>query len=165
MHATKEAILAREHNKKIKSTIFYIDLRASGKGFQEYVARGKEEYNIEYIRGRVAKISEDENQNPIIHYENTITSERKEMTSDLAVLATTLIPKHGTQNLSKILGIELDEYGFIKTRSYNPIDTTRSGIFTCGCCNEPMDIPESVVQASAAAERAAEIVVGRKIDE
>jgi len=159
MHATKEAMLAYEHNPKVKSCIFYIDLRAAGKGFQEYVARGEREYNLSYIRGGVAKITEDRDENPIVWYEETQSSKTNKMTVDLAVLATSLMPRRDVKELAKVLGVELDEYNFFKTDPLNPLDTTRPGIFVCGCCREPTDIPESVAQASGAAERAAETVM------
>jgi len=159
MHATKEAMLAYEHNTKVKSHIFYMDLRAAGKGFQKYVARGQREYNISYIRGRIAKITEDRNESPIVWYENTQSSKTEKMTVDLAVLATSLVPRKGVEELAKVLGVDLDEYNFFKTDALNPLDTTKPGIFVCGCCREPTDIPESVAQASGAAERAAETVM------
>ena len=159
MHATKEAMLAYEHDPKVKSYIFYMDLRAAGKGFQKYVARGEQEYNISYIRNRVAKITEDRNENPIVWYEEPQSSKTEKMTMDLAVLATSLMPRKGVEELAKVLGVELDEYNFFKTDPFNPLDTTKSGIFVCGCCREPTDIPESVAQASGAAERAAEAVM------
>jgi len=159
MHATKEAMLAYEHDHKVKSCIFYMDLRAAGKGFQEYVARGEQEYNISYIRGRVAKITEDHDENPIVWYEETQSCKTKKMTADLAVLATSLMPRKDVKELANVLGVELDEYDFFKTDPLNPLDTTRPGIFVCGCCREPTDIPESVAQGSGAAERAAETVM------
>jgi len=159
MHATKEAMLAYEHNPKVKSYIFYMDLRAAGKSFQEYVARGEQEYNISYIRGRVAKITEDHDENLMVWYEETKSSKTKKMTVDLAVLATSLMPRRSVKELAKALGVELDEYNFFKTDPLIPLDTTKPGIFVCGCCRDPTDIPESVTQASGAAERAAETVM------
>jgi heterodisulfide reductase subunit A len=81
------------------------------------------------------------------------------MIVDLAVLATSLVPRKGVEKLAKVLGVDLDEYNFFKTDALNPLDTTKPGIFVCGCCREPTDIPESVAQASGAAERAAETVI------
>ncbi len=159
MHATKEAMLAYEHDSKVKSYIFYMDLRAAGKGFQKYVARGEQEYRVSYIRGRVAKITEDRNENPVVWYEELQSSKTGKMTVDLAVLATSLMPRKGVEELAKVLGVELDKYNFFKTGPLNPLDTTKPGIFVCGCCREPTDIPESVAQASGAAERAAETVM------
>jgi heterodisulfide reductase subunit A len=162
MHATKEAMLAHEHDRKVKSYIFYMDLRAAGKGFQEYVTRGEQEYNTSYIRGRVAQITEDHDENPIVWYEEIQSSKTKKIAVDLAVLATSLVPRRGVEDFAKVLGIELDEYNFFKTDPLNPLGTTRPGVFVCGCCREPTDIPESVAQASGAAERAAEIVVRKQ---
>jgi len=158
MHATKEAMLAHEHNPDVKSYVFYMDLRAAGKGFQKYLERGKQEYNISYIRSRVPKITVDQNENPVIWYEDPESSKTEKMTVDLAVLATSLMPRSDVEELAKVLGVELDEYSFFKTDPLNPLDTTRPGIFVCGCCREPTDIPESVAQASGAAERAAEVL-------
>jgi len=159
MHATKEAMLAYEHDSTVKSYVFYMDLRAAGKGFQEYISRGEREYNITYVRGRVAKITEDSDKNPIVWYEDTHNSKTMMMTTDLAVLATSLMPRSDAEELAKVLGVELDEYKFFKTNPLSPLDTTKPGIFTCGCCREPTDIPESVAQASGAAERAAETIM------
>ena len=157
MHATKEAMLAYEHNPKVKSHIFYIDLRAAGKGFQKYVARGEREYNISYTRSRVAKITEEGQEDLMIFYEDPQDSKTKKLRVDLAVLATSLTPRKGVEEVAKVLGVELDEYNFFKTDPLKPLDTTRPGILVCGCCREPTDIPESVAQASGAAQRAAEI--------
>ena len=160
MHATKEAVLAKEHDSNVQSYVFYMDMRAVGKGFQGYVTRSEEEYGIKYVRGRVAKITEDLERNPIIWCEESDSPTAVKTKVDLAVLATSLIPRRGMEELSKILEIELDAYGFIKTASLEPFDSSREGIFVCGCCREPVDIPESVAQASGAAARAAEIVAG-----
>ena len=158
MHATKEAMLAYEHDPDVSSFIFYMDLRAAGKGFQRYVARAKREYNTSYVRGRVASIDEDVDGNLVISYEEVESSQPKRMTVDLAVLATSLVPRKGSEKLASVLGVETDEYGFIKVDPFSPLDTTRPGIFACGCCREPADIPECVSQASGAAARAAEVL-------
>jgi len=160
MHSSKQAVLAAEHDPEAESYVFYSDFRASGKGFREYVARAEQEYGVNYVRSRVARVAEDEANNPIIHYENMETSRPARMTMDLAVLATSLIPRPGTAVLAQMLDIEVDTYGFVKTEPHAPVDTTRPGIFTAGCCRGPFDIPESVVQASAAAARAARVVGG-----
>jgi heterodisulfide reductase subunit A len=79
---------------------------------------------------------------------------------DLAVLATSLIPRGDAPQVAATLGIELDEFGFVKADPLVPMDTSRSGIVACGCCLGPADIPQSVAQASAAAARAGEIALG-----
>jgi len=161
MHATKEAMLAYEHHPGTKSTIFYMDLRAVGKRFQEYVTRAKEEYNATYIRGRPGRIEVNpENQNPIIWYEDTTTGETKNMEVELVILCQAMIPSKGTKELAEILGIGLDEYDFVETpdKLFHPVDSTNPGIFACGYVNSPKDIPDSVTQGSGAAARAAEVI-------
>jgi heterodisulfide reductase subunit A len=160
MHSSKQAVLAAEHDTGVESYVFYSDFRASGKGFREYVARAEQEYGVHYVRSRVARITEDEGHNPIIHYEDVETSRPARMTVDMAVLATSLIPRPDAAELARVLGIALDSWGFVKTEPLTPVDTTRPGVFTAGCCRGPFDIPESVVQASAAAARAAGVLVG-----
>ncbi len=157
VHSTKEAVLAWEHEPDTKSFIFYTDLRGSGKGFREYMDRAGREYEVSYVHGRVAQITEDSEHNPVFKYEDTASMRPKRKTLDLAVLATSLIPRHDAPQLAHLLGIELDEFGFIATDAFAPTDTSRPGIVACGCCLGPADIPQSVAQASAAAARAAEI--------
>ncbi len=158
MHASKQAVLAAEHEAGVQSYVFYTDFRASGKGFREYVSRAEQEYGVSYIRSRVARISEDAAHNPVIRYEDVETSRPAQMTVDLAVLATSLIPRPTTAGLAQTLDVAVDQYGFLKTEPFAPVDTTRPGIFAAGCCRGPFDIPESVMQASAAAARAARFV-------
>jgi len=162
MHATKEAMLAYEHHPGTKSTIFYMDLRAVGKRFQEYTIRAKQEYNVTYVRARPGRIEVDsKNDNPIIWYEDTTTGEIKRFEAEMVVLAQAMTPQI-TKELAEILGIELDENGFVKTPDSpsQPLDTTRPGIFACGYVHSPRDIPDSVTQASGAAGRVAEGVAG-----
>jgi heterodisulfide reductase subunit A len=164
MHATKEAMLAFEHHPGTKSTIFYMDMRAVGKRFQEYIARAKKEYNVTYIRGRPGRIEvNSENDNPVIWYEETTAGEIKSFEAELVVLAQAMTPRI-TEELAEILGIELDENGFVKIpdKLLQPLDTTKSGIFACGYVHSPRDIPDSVTQASGAAGRTAEAIAGDK---
>ena len=164
MHSIKEAIIANEHEPETTSTIFGMDIRAVGKGFEEYKVRGGNTSGITYVRGRVAEITEGPEHNPVVIYEDT--RERKVMSKDfdLVILATACAPPKGMVELSKILGIALDDYGFVKTSALSPVDTTVPGIFVCGCAESPMDVPESVAQASSAAERAAEIIFQSDIE-
>lgn len=161
MHATKEAVLAREHIPDVQSHIFYTDLRASGKGFREYIERAKREYGVDYIRSRVAKIEEDEDGKLVFHYEDPATSRPREMRVDLAVLATSIVPGPGVAALAEVLSLELDEYGFFETHPLSPTDTTREGVYACGSCRDPVDIPQAVAQASGAAARAAQVTGDR----
>lgn len=159
MHATKEAILAHEHCPGLSSTIFYMDMRAVGKGFQDYVRRASAQYAVEYVRSRPGRITEnEENKNPVIHYEDTATQELKAREFDLVVLSQALMPSQGNSAIAEKLGVELDGFGFVSMEQsfLNPFNTTRGGVFACGFCQSPMDVPDSVVLASAAASKVAE---------
>jgi heterodisulfide reductase subunit A-like polyferredoxin len=158
MHSIKEAIIANEHEPETTSTIFGMDIRAVGKGFEEYKVRGGNTSGITYVRGRAAEIREDPERNPVVIYEDTRERKVKSRDFDMVILATACAPSKGLVELSKILGIALDDYGFVKSSPLSPVDTTVPGIFVCGCAESPMDVPESVAQASSAAERAAEII-------
>ena len=160
MYTTKEAMIAYEHDNNLESYVFYIDMRAGGKGFQNFLKRGADEYNIKYVKSKAAQVQIDHEENPIIVYEDLDTAEIKQLKVDLVVLATCIIPPEGIENLAGTLGVELDEYKFIKTKPFYPVETSKEGIFTCGCVHEPMDIPRSVSEASGAAARAAEVIKG-----
>jgi len=165
MHSIKEAIIANEHEPETTSTIFGMDIRAVGKGFEEYKIRGGNTSGITYVRGRVAEITEGPGHNPVVIYEDTRERKVNSRDFDLVILATACAPSKGMVELSKILGIALDDYGFVKTSALSPVDTTVPGIFVCGCAESPMDVPESVAQASSAAERAAEIIFQSNLEE
>jgi len=162
MHSIKEAIIAHEHEPETTSVIFGMDIRAVGKGFEEYKIRGGNNSNITYRRGRVAEITQRPDHNPIVTYEDTREQRVKSEEFDMVILATACAPGKGTKELAEILGTEIDQFGFFKTSSMHPLDTTRAGIFVCGCAHGPMDIPESVVQASSAAARAAQIALSKE---
>ena len=160
MYATKEAILVREHNSECRVHILYMDLRVFGKRFQEFVTRAKEEWGVDYVNGRVAVVLEDPvTQNLLVRYENVAEGKIEELWADLVVLCPALIPREDNRVLAKILGIELDQDGFLKTKDplLMPVETNVDGIFVCGYCQSPKDISESVTQASAAANKAAEV--------
>jgi heterodisulfide reductase subunit A len=158
MHSVKEAMIAHEHDNETTSSIFCMDLRAVGRGFEEYKLRGGKSANINYVRGRVAEITQDQAHNPIVWYESTTSRQVEHETFDMVVLATACVPSASTPKLAELMGLDLDDHGFFKTDPLVPLDTSRAGIFVCGCAQGPMDIPESVAQASSAAARAAEVV-------
>ncbi|MBD3354274.1 MAG: FAD-dependent oxidoreductase [Candidatus Lokiarchaeota archaeon] len=151
MYTAKEAVIAKEHQQQVNPTIFTMDIRAYGKDFDKYIERAQEEYGVRYIRSRIPSIEE----NPVDHdLILTYESEKGEIISEtfnMVVLAVGINPPSTSKELSSNLGIELNEYGFCQTRPFSPTQTTKDGIFVCGAFSEPKDIPESVVQASAAA--------------
>jgi heterodisulfide reductase subunit A len=167
MFATKEAILANEHDSELRSFIFYTDLRAAGKRFQEYIIRAKEDFHVSYIRGRPGRISENpETRDPLIRYEDTTLRQVQEMEVGLVVLCQALIPSGGHRDVASLLGIKLDEFGFVSKPNplIHPVDSTVPGIFACGYCHSPQDIPDSVTQASGVAARVAELLMNKQME-
>jgi heterodisulfide reductase subunit A-like polyferredoxin len=158
MHAIKEAIIAHEHETETKVTVFGMDIRAVGKGFEEYRNRSAREAHIEYVRSRVAEITEAPDASPVLWYEDTKRQETVQSPVDLVILATACEPSHGSREMTQLVGIETNDFGFVRTDPYQPLDTTRSGVFVCGCAHGPQDIPESVAQASSTAARVAQIL-------
>ncbi|MFX0023285.1 MAG: FAD-dependent oxidoreductase, partial [Candidatus Hermodarchaeota archaeon] len=151
MYTAKEAVIAHEHQHEVKPTIFSMDIRAYGKDFDKYIIRAQEEYGIRYIRSRISSVSEvPETKDLRLRYE---TEDGKVIEEDynMVVLGVGLNPPYDAKYLADKFGIELNEFGFAKTDKFNPVLTTKPGIFACGAFSQPKDIPETVTQASAAA--------------
>ena len=161
MYATKEAALIKEHERESEVYIFYTDIRAFGKGFREFVNRAKKEWGIEYFRAKPSEIREDpKTRDLLIKYEDTLNGEMKKLQVNLVVLCTALVPPPDNLRLAETLGVRVDEYGFFQVRHplLAPLDATAPGIFLCGCCQGPKDIPDSIAQAKGAAARAVEFI-------
>ncbi len=155
MASTKQSIVAHEHNPELKSSILYMDMRSFGKGFQEYVDKARDVHDVNYVRGRPSHIEEDDSGKVSIFYEDTEKGKNATMDADLVVLASALKPSVGSKALSRILGINTDDYGYFQERNReDPFTTGRPGIFINGTCQGPKDIPDSVSQASGAAAKA-----------
>jgi heterodisulfide reductase subunit A-like polyferredoxin len=153
MYATKEAMLTMEHIPGVELTIFQMDMRAFGKGFDDYFERGKN-LGIRYIRCRISDLEEDpETRELLIRYrpEQGKGSTLEEERFDLIILSVGMESLADGQALAQATGIELDTRGFCLTRGFHPVETTRPGIFACGTFTEPKDIPDSVIQSSGAA--------------
>jgi heterodisulfide reductase subunit A len=103
----------------------------------------------------------------ILNYEDTLTGAMKSLQVNMVVLSTAMLPPLENKELAKILGVRLDEYGFFQVRRplLAPLDSTTPGIFLCGCCHNPQDIPDSVVEGKGAATRAVEFLAGMRTQE
>jgi len=154
MYATKEAIIAKEHMDRIEPTIFYIDIRAFGKGFDSYYERARGEQGVRYIRSMVSQVREDpETNNLWITYVDEAGGLQHEE-FHLVVLSVGLCPAPSSRGLAKRLGIALEPHGFCATTPFAPLATSRAGVYACGAFQSPQDIPETVAQASGAAAAA-----------
>lgn len=153
MYATKEAIIAKEHaGKDLECHVFYMDLRAFGKGFDAYYERAKE-IGVKYIRCRPSSVEEiQETKNLKINY---VTDEGKILAEeyDLVVLSIGMQPPELARKLNSEFGIKLNEHGFCWTDPFRPVESSREGVYVCGPFTEPKDIPETVTQASGAASK------------
>jgi heterodisulfide reductase subunit A len=150
MYSIKEALQAVDHGIK-DVTVLYMDIRAYGKGFDEFYLRSRRE-GVAYVRGRPATIIDN---GPKIHvrFENTDEGRVEEKDVDMVVLTPAVVPSRGLDGLASVLGIELDEDGFIRAPEIGGdlIATTQDGIYACGCSTGPKDIPDSVTEAGGAA--------------
>ena len=162
MYATKEASIAKEMDPDTDITIFYMDLRAYGKDFQQYYNKA-EKMGVKYVRSRPASVYENEDRTITIRYLDTHTREVREQVVELLVLSTAIMPSRNNPRLAQALGIEADEHGFFQAADIlsDPIESTRKGVYLAGCIQGPKDIPDSVAMGSAAAARAMEAIINR----
>ena len=165
MYAVKEAVIAKEHSSEVEPTIFFMDIRSYGKGFDKYVDRA-ESNGVRMVRCRVASIEEDSDKNLIIVYEND--GELIEEKYDLVVLSVGLTPPPGIEELSSLTGVKLNKYGFAHRDIFSPLTSSKEGIFVAGAFSSPKDIPETVAEASGAASEVMSIlsdVRGKEVKE
>jgi heterodisulfide reductase subunit A-like polyferredoxin len=159
MYSTKEAIIAREHDPDVSATIFYLDMRAYGKGFDRYVDSAKDTYGVRFVRSFVSGVREDPvtGNLQITYVQTDGAAGRGQVITedfDLVVLAVGVRPPKEARALAGAAGIDLDAYGFARTAEFEPNQTSRPGVFVAGAFQWPMDIPESVMNGSAAASSA-----------
>jgi heterodisulfide reductase subunit A-like polyferredoxin len=165
MYAAKEAVMIREHDREAQVHVFMMDMRAFSKGYQAYYQRARQQYGIQYTRCRISGLKEDgETGNLVLRYArdeladpggSEQPAQLVEETFDLVVLSVGMEISDSVRQLGRQLGVELDEYGFCSTPVFNPLQTSRPGLYAAGPFREPKDIPESVVDASGAAALAA----------
>jgi heterodisulfide reductase subunit A len=158
MYASKEAIIAKEHDPRIEATIFYIDMRAFGKGFDGYIERAEQEQAVRYVRSMVSAVKQVPGTRNLRLSYATFGSDGcpvpHEEEFEMVVLSVGLKPTAETQAMAQRLGVALNEYGFAEPKRHRPTETSRSGIFVAGAFGEPKDIPETVIEAGCAAAQA-----------
>jgi heterodisulfide reductase subunit A len=157
MYMAKEGVVTREHSPETKVTVFYNDTRVIGKNQEEFIERAKDEYGLIYFHGIPGDVREDpETHNLFVKHANLDTGEVESTEFDLVVLANAVIPSEGTKKLAEVLGIELNDIGFFKTKdSTEDLESTKEGIYVTGSCQSPDDIANSVSKAGGAAGLAA----------
>jgi len=166
MYATKQASQYKEKHPEADIYIFYMDIRAFGKGYEEFYESAAENYGINYIRGRIAEVSEDENHNIIIRSEDTLLQQPIEMKVDLFVLSTGLEPRADAEMITSLLRIQRSADGFFLEAhpKLRPVDTLTEGIFIAGAAQGPKDIPDAVGQAKGAASSAISLMAQGEVE-
>jgi heterodisulfide reductase subunit A len=160
MSSAKQAHLLREKLPEARITVLYMDMRAFGKGFEEFYERVQRE-NILYRRANPSEIYR-RNGKVIVKGEDTLLGEPFEIEADLVVLAAGLTPRKEDDRLTGLLGLKRSPDRFCaEAPGLDPVTTEIEGIFLAGCCQSPKDIPDTVAQASGAASRACALLTKR----
>ncbi len=152
MNAIKDSLIIREEFPEAEIYIFYIDIRAFGKGFEQFYERSVEE-GVKYVNSKPSKIVEDScTGDLILMYEDPETGKVEDLKVDMAVLSAALTPPVGTRALAEVLGIELADDGFFRPKHPcgSPLESTKPGVYLCGCATGPKDITDSIAEASGA---------------
>lgn len=168
MNAVKDSMLMRQHDPGIEEiTILYTDLRAFGKGFDDFVRRSQEAESATYVRGRPAKVDQAPDGTLEVFVEDTLAHAQRRIQADLVVLSVAAAPSDGAMRLAETLGISTDLYGFIARLdpAISAVETSRDGIFVAGSAVGPQVIPDCVAQASAAAARAQLFLAPHRVEE
>lgn len=164
MNTIKDSLVLKEHYPDAEITVFYIDIRAFGKGFEEFFNRSVEK-GVIYRKGKPSKIIENEKGELIIHYEDE-QGYSSQMNFDAVCLSSAMIPSKGCKELATVLGIEIDDDKFFKNAepAIEPLESTKEGILVCGCATGPKDITDSIAEASGAAVKAACFLKGHELE-
>jgi len=171
MYAAKEAIMTIEHARaesrhgngspNVECQVFFMDTRSYSKGYEEYYRRAKQKYGVKYTRCRLSAVRQDAQTNNLkVRYFSPFEGQQEvvEDEFDLVVLSVGMEISDSVKELGRNLGIELDPYGFCHTTLFDPLQTSKDGIYVAGPFREPKDIPETVIEASGAAASAARLL-------
>ena len=154
MYTAKHAMLIRDKYPDTDVTVFYIDVRTPGKGFDEFYRRAVEEYGVHYIKGMVGKVS-PEGDKLLVQGADLIEGEQVKIDADLVVLAAAIEPDKSARSLGTMLTASMDTNDFFTEAhpKLRPVESPTAGVFLSGACQGPKDIPETVSQAGAAAAK------------
>jgi len=182
MYTAKHAILYKHRVPDGQVYVFYMDIRAGGKGYEEFVTRAMEEDDTVYIRGRVSKVfpfsplaapvsgaslPDDRHGKIMVWGVDTLTGNKVEIAADLVVVAAAMVPAEGSRRMAEMLGISVDEFGFYTPTNteMSPVESPVPGVFLAGAGLGPQDIPETVAQASGAAAKVLALFLAARAEE
>jgi heterodisulfide reductase subunit A-like polyferredoxin len=162
MYATKEAIIAKEHDPRVEPTIFFNDIRAFGKGFEYYYENARKNLGVRYIKGIVSTVKEEQRTRDLVlvyrNEDGLMASEK----FDMVVLSVGLVPSAASRALAERCGIDVNRFGFALTGEFTPNRTSKPGVYVAGAFEAPMDIPEAVMGSAAAAALSGELLSGER---
>lgn len=156
MYSIKQSIITKEHLKEADLDLYYMDIRAYGKGFERYYDMAEDTEGINFKRSRIAEVEKDPDSDQILIKSLDDNGDMQEDNYDLVILSVGLKPNQKVSEMMKRLKIRVNKFGFAAVNETNPLKTSRPGVYACGVINGPKDIPESVIQASGSAVLAAE---------
>jgi heterodisulfide reductase subunit A len=164
MYVAKQATVYKQQVPQGQATVFYIDIRSQGKGYEEYVQRAMEDHDVLYVRGKVSKVFQEDGR-VVAWGVDTLTGLPLEVEADLVVLATATVPRADAQDLGQLLRVGTDEHGFFSEAhpKLRPLESLTAGVFLAGAAQFPKDIPETVAQASGAASKVLSLFSQRKM--
>jgi len=155
MYAIKDAMIAKEHSEKeLDAAIFNMDMRAFGKDYEKYYNRANDQDGVRFVKSRIHSVTEEEGTDNLVLKYVTEEGTIEEEIFDMVILSVGLtIPKESV-DLANRIGVDLDKYNFVKTQTFDPLTTSRPGVYVSGSFQGPKDIPSSVTEASGSAAAA-----------
>ena len=165
MYTAKQAILYKHHVPEGQAYVFYIDVRAGGKGYEEFLNRAQEEDGVVYLRGKVSKLYREDGK-VIVKGADTLSNRTVEIAADMVVLATAIVPRVNSRQVAEMLGLTADECGFFDAMDQElaPMESGVPQVFLAGAALGPKDIPETVAQASGAAAKVLSLFQRAKVE-
>jgi len=166
MYAVKQARQYKEKHPEADIYIFYMDVRAFGKGYEEFYESAGKNYGIKFIRGRLAEVFEDDEHNVIVRGEDTLLQRQVEIKVDMLVLSIGLEPRCDAEDVARLFNVQRSEDGFYMEAhpKLRPVDTLTDGVFIAGSVQGSKDIPDTVAQAKAAASGAASLMAQGEVE-
>jgi len=158
MYTAKHALLLKEKVPDAKAYIFYMDIRANGKGYEEFVQRVVERYDATYVRGRVSRIYSLDG-HLVVQGADTLLGRPVEVHADMVVLATAMEPRADAKDIARRLGLSTDQDNWFTEAhpKLRPVEVLTAGVYLAGACHYPKDIPDTVAQASGAAAKVVDL--------
>jgi len=161
-YAIKQLILTKEHYPEVQATVFYNDLRAYGKGFEDFYNRAQQIEDARFIKSRISTIKENKKNNNLIITYVSDNNDIQEEEFELVVLSVGINPAKDNQSIAQLMGLPLNQHGFLETDTLTPNETIRPGIFVSATSTGPMDIPDSIISGTGAVSLPSQLLASQR---